>query len=425
VRKQFIKELMAEDPRPHAVCTVQTFRNPQSGPLLYMFVVYYIKMGWTVIVYDRFGYHREFVEELLHWSGFHYHPYTVFQLAQPDKYNDAYARSQGFDMKTFYKMERNWGYKGKLADTADQDQDKTKTYDFCRVEYAHLDLILFLDADELFYCPQASKDVGSQRKYQQRIMGEYSSLGVEEMRFVRIPYSGLCPPGVRPENRSKTDFTNHTSTCMQQAYESRQLIDMFKCWSSGSAYDNFPKSGDFASKCPFHYNHWSCDGGRAGGRDAWGHAKKCRCKVSLDMNNGYAFKPVLDKCHLLHFNDNKYRFQSNRDKGNADKGDVTQFSPPVAMLAGSGVNKHAQLPLHHRDREKERDRTSHGVAAGAGPGPGSVYRRPMSVGEGQGSSGGMGAGSNAHLRGHGRPQHPHYHKHRHKEMSLRIKEEHA
>lgn len=44
--------------------------------MLYMFVDYYLKMGWLVIVYDRFGLHREFLEELLDSSGLHYHPYT-------------------------------------------------------------------------------------------------------------------------------------------------------------------------------------------------------------------------------------------------------------------------------------------------------------------------------------------------------------
>jgi hypothetical protein len=47
------------------------------------------------------------------------------------------------------------------------------------------------DSDEFFFCPQAGEDVASQRKYQQRIMGDFSALGVEEMRFVRLPYSGL------------------------------------------------------------------------------------------------------------------------------------------------------------------------------------------------------------------------------------------
>ena len=48
-------------------------------------------------------------------------------------------------MKYFYKMEKNWGFSGDgEADTADQDQDKTKTYDMCRIEYAHLNMILYI-----------------------------------------------------------------------------------------------------------------------------------------------------------------------------------------------------------------------------------------------------------------------------------------
>ena len=41
--------------RLHAVCIVQTFRNPQTGPMLYLFVQHWYRMGWKVIVYDRFG----------------------------------------------------------------------------------------------------------------------------------------------------------------------------------------------------------------------------------------------------------------------------------------------------------------------------------------------------------------------------------
>jgi hypothetical protein len=48
-------------------------------------------------------------------------------------------------MKYFYKMEKNWGFTGSAeADTADQDQDKSKTYDMCRLEYAHVDSILYI-----------------------------------------------------------------------------------------------------------------------------------------------------------------------------------------------------------------------------------------------------------------------------------------
>jgi len=321
-RLQEVKEISQKDPRPHAVCTVQTFRNHQTGPMLFLFTMYYQRMGWRVIIYDRFGLHKDFVTPLLGLPGIDYHPYTLFQLTNPTKYNLDFAAKQGTDRKFFYNMEKNWGYSGTKADTADQDQDKTKTYDHCRVEYAHLDMIFFVDADEFFFCPQASKSFEQQREYQHHLMGTFSSQGVEEMRFVRIPYSGMAPPGFNNtrENRAKTDFTNHSEHCMLDAFARRDETAMFKCWSSASSYDNFPKSADFASVCPFHYNHWSCDGMKNGGRDLSRSAQRCRCKVSFDMINGFSYSPKLHRCHLLHFNDNKYRFQSKREKHINDRG---------------------------------------------------------------------------------------------------------
>ena len=147
--------------RPHAVCTVQTFRNAQTGPMLYLFVSYYHRLGWRVIVYDRFGFHREFIEDLLPLPGFDYYNYTIFQQVttpfhlliipsyqstlsthpinppyehttsqqvNPSKYNEQYAKNQGFGYKIYYNMEKNWGYaaktNGTMADVADQDADK-------------------------------------------------------------------------------------------------------------------------------------------------------------------------------------------------------------------------------------------------------------------------------------------------------------
>ena len=160
-----------DDYRPFAVCTVQTFRNPHSGPMLYLFVDYYYRMGWRVIIYDRFGFHQEYLESFIGLSGIDYHPYTVFQLVNPNKYNDEFAKKQGFDLKYFYKMEKNWGYGGKEADTADQDADKTHTYDHSRVEYMHLPLVLYIDSDEFFYCPHAEGSLKRQKKYHARLMG--------------------------------------------------------------------------------------------------------------------------------------------------------------------------------------------------------------------------------------------------------------
>jgi hypothetical protein len=35
-----------QENRPHSVCTIQTFKNPYSGPMLYLFMKYYQLMGW-------------------------------------------------------------------------------------------------------------------------------------------------------------------------------------------------------------------------------------------------------------------------------------------------------------------------------------------------------------------------------------------
>ena len=145
VRSMAVHSMRAADYRPHAVCTVQTFRNSQTGAMLYMFVAYYQLLGWTVLVYDRFGLHSKELKPLLALPGVHYFSFTVFQLVQPGKYNLEYASRLDTDYKAFYKMEINWGYQTKkLADTADQDADKTRTYDYARMEHSHLDVILYV-----------------------------------------------------------------------------------------------------------------------------------------------------------------------------------------------------------------------------------------------------------------------------------------
>lgn len=76
IRKKKQMALLRQYPRHHAVCTVQTFQHAFSGPMLYMFVAYYQKLGWHVIIYDRFGFHRPFLEDLLKLPGVDYYPFT-------------------------------------------------------------------------------------------------------------------------------------------------------------------------------------------------------------------------------------------------------------------------------------------------------------------------------------------------------------
>jgi hypothetical protein len=148
------------------------------------------------------------------------------------------ALAQGFEYKTFYKMEVNWGFSSKKV------SGSLHTFSACsdcaltrraagghggpgRRQIPHVRLrppgvlqpghdpvhrythsgsraatplyatnrIFWRDccpdADELFFCPQAADSIAHQRTYQQRTMETFHSRGVEEMRFVRIPYSGL------------------------------------------------------------------------------------------------------------------------------------------------------------------------------------------------------------------------------------------
>jgi hypothetical protein len=64
----------------HAVCTVQTFQNPLSGPMLHLFSDYYLTLGYVVIIYDRHGLHRKFMKPFMGHIKFVYHPYTLFNI---------------------------------------------------------------------------------------------------------------------------------------------------------------------------------------------------------------------------------------------------------------------------------------------------------------------------------------------------------
>lgn len=51
------------------------------------------------------------------------------------------------------------------------------------------------------------------------------------------------------------------------------------------------------------------------------------------MMNGYEYKPMPKRCHLMHFNDNKFRFQSKRLKHAQDRGSVLDANPAGQMFA--------------------------------------------------------------------------------------------
>jgi hypothetical protein len=72
---------------PHSVCVVQTFRNHMTPPMLYLFIEYYLSIGWNVILFDRHGFHQDLIRQRYHSnSSVIYYPFTINQLLFPDKY---------------------------------------------------------------------------------------------------------------------------------------------------------------------------------------------------------------------------------------------------------------------------------------------------------------------------------------------------
>lgn len=78
----------------NVVVTVQTFRNKITGPSLYMFMRYYLNLGWRVIVYDRYGLHADVMSEFLSLPEVLYHNHTVFEILFPSSFNKELAARQ-------------------------------------------------------------------------------------------------------------------------------------------------------------------------------------------------------------------------------------------------------------------------------------------------------------------------------------------
>lgn len=71
----------------NVILTVQTFRNRMSGPSLYMFMKYYLTLGWKVIVYDRYGLHAREMGEFRDLPEVIYHENTFFETLFPSEFN--------------------------------------------------------------------------------------------------------------------------------------------------------------------------------------------------------------------------------------------------------------------------------------------------------------------------------------------------
>jgi hypothetical protein len=353
---------------PHfAVCTVQPFRSVYTGFMLFMFIQHYLGLGMHVIVYDHGGAHKPELESLLGLPGFDYHPYTVTERLFPSHSENVGGKD---DFKLYYGTEKGKKKKSlthktkvnKIDLTLSLDREKSSTYDHARIEYAHLSGIFFVDSDEFLYCPATDHAVLShlnsnsnsdnnnnndnklvvsaatltlspqqQREAINNVLRRLSLAGIEEVRVDTHPYKAAAPDTVESLAgclKTGYDKTIASSSSQDSAASLKGLIAMHSCFTNQSSLQTWAKSADLGRRCPFHYNHWSCDGGRAGGR-----MLNCRCRVAVrPWFKKEGLERVSESCHLVHYNSNAWR-KSEYSKYHGKVFDTNFIGPsPIAQV---------------------------------------------------------------------------------------------
>jgi hypothetical protein len=97
--KREFSDLMRAPPPPrhhsnHRIAiAVQVFANTVSFAHMHLFLQHYGRLDFTIVIFDRFGLHFEIVRQYLHQFDIRYHPYTLLQVIEPNKYNDSYKDS--------------------------------------------------------------------------------------------------------------------------------------------------------------------------------------------------------------------------------------------------------------------------------------------------------------------------------------------
>ena len=306
------------------VCGVQSFRNMLSPFVLPMWVHHYTSLGYRVALFDRHGLHSEVLADrggVGVGAGpgagpFDYFPHTMLDLALGRNDSGGKTRAASdFSYKVYYKehlsaakalapkvtMERNTGL---------LDREKVVTYDHCRLLYAKARGVLYVDTDEFLYCPAEKNTYAAQGAAQLGTLHRLADEGVDEIRLDTYPYDTSSALGAGADIAA-------LHKCLQNAATSRGGAGPYSahhaCFSSRSTYPTWMKSADLGRRCPFHYNHWACDGGKGGGRNTL-----CRCRVSIGPWMTLAAHTAhTDACHLMHYNPQQFVYQAGRNRRGA------------------------------------------------------------------------------------------------------------
>eukprot|EP00603_Paraphysomonas_imperforata_P010747 CAMPEP_0114470220 /NCGR_PEP_ID=MMETSP0104-20121206/11142_1 /TAXON_ID=37642 ORGANISM="Paraphysomonas imperforata, Strain PA2" /NCGR_SAMPLE_ID=MMETSP0104 /ASSEMBLY_ACC=CAM_ASM_000202 /LENGTH=504 /DNA_ID=CAMNT_0001643943 /DNA_START=325 /DNA_END=1841 /DNA_ORIENTATION=- len=328
----------------HAVVTIQTFKNHFTGPMLYMFTRYYQRLGYAVIVFDRFAAHRSVFKELMSGTpsndlpSVHYYGFTVFEKMFPHIYNASYHAEQSEGFLHFHHFEPKKGerkyvkeepidyiifvpfykcecghtikYCGVCFDdmnvfegreTQNQNSDKRKTYMQARQLHSEYDTMFYIDRDELLYCPSGGQEgpslasaamtLDEQARIQHDVIDHYVNQGFERLSFQRYAYAARLPAGFNEslsEKARASVMDRHLPECLQEGYAARNMTALWTCWGVHFERQKQFKSGDIrlGKVCPFVGLHEPC--------------LRCPCNKQLVTWKKSNLKG--SACHFMHLN---------------------------------------------------------------------------------------------------------------------------
>jgi len=310
------------------VCGVQSFRNVLSPFILPMWVHHYTTLGYRVALFDRYGLHSEVISRYFPLtpgasaaSGMlDYFPHTMLDKALHR--NTTKDSQRDFSYKVYYKehLSAAKGVAPKVTlerNTGLLDREKVVTYDHCRLLYSKARGVLYVDTDEFLYCPAVRNTYAEQSAHQLGTLHRLADEGVDEIRMDTYPYdtsSTLASADVSALQKClQNAAASATSSTPKSVAPPTAFSYMHACMSSRSTYPTWMKSADLGRRCPFHYNHWSCDGGKGGGRNT-----QCRCRVSIGPWMALTSHAAhTDACHLMHYNPQQYAYQTGRNRRGA------------------------------------------------------------------------------------------------------------
>lgn len=149
-----------------------------------------------------------------------------------------------------------------------QDDNKRFTTDFATLQYSNnVQSIMFIDRDELLFCPEGSYIVEKQREYQQSMFTNYfKKLNFHQILFPRynyasvVDFSSILTTSSTSSSLQLTDrYIQLTlEKCILNSYHRRSIFAFFHCFSNVTVYKTKDKAVYSIDACPFHELHSGC-----------------------------------------------------------------------------------------------------------------------------------------------------------------------